>query len=82
MSDEVTEIIPDADVDRVWGNANFGSMTKRDVIKYGLLKCACGYYQGFTSKSIITELGLISEKYELTAKGRLYLWAAFNDSNL
>lgn len=75
---EQREIISDEEIDLVHGNSNFGSMDKRDVVNQGVLKCASGYYQGHTSTQIITKHGLINDKYELTAKGRAYLWAAFS----
>lgn len=74
---EPTEIISDREIEKVHANANFGGMDKRDVVNYGVLKCASGYYQGSTSNAIIKEHGLVNEKYELTPKGRTYLWAAF-----
>ena len=76
------DIISDEELDRVHGNANFG-IGKRDVIRYGLLKCASGYYQGHTSKTICEEHGLISRKtYRLTVKGKQYLWAAFGKDSI
>lgn len=54
-------------------------MNKRDVVNFAVLKCASGYYQGHTSTQIIKEHGLITEEYELTPKGKMYLWAAFGD---
>ena len=79
MRDTVKDIVSDEEVERVHANANFGSMSKRDVLNYGVLKCASGYRQGYTSTQIIKEHGLIDDNYELTAKGRVYLWAAFGD---
>lgn len=77
------EIISDEEVESVHANANFGpSYTKREVINMGVLKCAAGYYQGHTSKTICERHGLIKEKsYTLTRKGREYLWAAFQKDN-
>lgn len=60
-------IITQNEVDAVWGNANFGGMDRMDVVKYGLLTCAGGFYQGYTSTCILKELGLIS----LTKKGNV-----------
>ena len=77
MSETAQNIIRDEELIEAFGNANFGSISKRDVVKFGLLKCVCGYYQGHTSTQIITELGLINKEYEITAKGRQYLWLAF-----
>ena len=78
MATEAEEIIPDEEIERVHANANFGSMDKRQVVNQGVLKCASGYYQGSTSTQIIKEHGLIDDNYQLTPKGRMYLWAAFN----
>ena len=77
------EIISDEEVETVHANANFGPVTtKREVVNYGVLKCASGYHQGSTSNAIIKEHGLVNDGYELTAKGRTYLWEAFsNNSN-
>jgi len=76
LSDEL-EIVSDADLDKAWGNANFGGTERRDVIRYGVLKCVSGYYQGHTSTCIVTNLGLVDKEYNITPKGRAYLWAAF-----
>lgn len=73
----VFELVTDAELDEAWGHANFGDMTKREVIRLGTLKCLAGWHQGHTSKTICTELGLISHKYKVTAKGKAYLWLAF-----
>lgn len=75
------EIITDSEVERVHANANFGAMNKREVVNQAVLKCASSYHQGYTSKQIATEHGLITEDYKLTDKGKKYLWAAFGDGN-
>ncbi len=75
-----TSIIPtDKEINLVWGNANFGGYERIDIVKMGVLKCASGYYQGHTSRQIITELGLITVNYNLTRRGRKCLWEWFND---
>lgn len=76
--DRILEIVTDEQLDTAYGNAHFGTMTKRDVIRFGVLKCASGYRQGHTSKTICEDLGLITKNYNLTSKGRIYLWAAFS----
>ena len=72
------EIITDEEIEKVHANANFGGYKKRDVVNLGVLKVASGYYQGSTSKHIITEHGLIDDDYNLTVKGKTYLWAVFS----
>jgi hypothetical protein len=62
--------------------ADFGSMPRLDVVRYGLLKCACGYDQGYTAKRILQDLKLISERYNLTKRGWYCLYEFFKgDSN-
>ncbi len=72
------DIISDEEIEKVHGNANFGGLTKRQVVASAVLKCASGWHQGFTSMTIAKQHGLISEKYSLTKKGKLYLWACFS----
>jgi len=70
------DIISDSEIERVHGAASFGTMTKRDVVNGGVLKCASGYSQGSTSERIIRDHGLITANYRLTRKGKKYLYAA------
>lgn len=73
----IQEIITDGELDAVWGSANFGSMTKREVVKDSLTKCLGGYLTGNTARQIVRELGLVyANKWELTKKGREYLYLA------
>lgn len=77
----VEEIVGDGHLNKVWGNANFGSISRRELVAFSLLKCACGYYTGFTARQILIELELVNEKeWTLTKKGKEYLWAAFSNS--
>lgn len=71
------DIISDEEIERVHAYATFGDMSKRDVVDQALLKCACGYHQGYTATRIILEHGLINSEYNLTVKGKEYLWATF-----
>lgn len=75
------ELISEDSIDSVWGSANFGSMSRRDIIRYSLLKCASGYYTGHTAKQILSELGLVTQKWTLTKLGKQYLFAAFSNGN-
>ncbi len=79
--DTLEEIISDTELDKVYGNANFGGAgdmaEKREVVRHGVLKCACGYYQGHTSTQIVIKLGLVDNEYKITPKGQRYLWLAF-----
>jgi hypothetical protein len=81
--EDVRHIIPDEEIVRVHGNANFGSLSKRKVVNEGVLKYAFGYEGGYTQLCILLEHGLIkkpkpmSYKSTLTEKGKRYLRAAF-----
>lgn len=75
----INEIVTDEQLDAVFANADFGNVTKRKVVKYSLLKYACGFSTGHTAKSILKELNLINDKGKLLSMGKLYLWAAFED---
>jgi hypothetical protein len=78
MANNVEEIVTDQELDIAWGNADFGNNDKRHIVKHALLKCASGYYTGRTAKHILSELGLTTETWEMTPKGRQYLFAAFS----
>ena len=66
-----------ADVENVWGNANFGAYSndrKMNVVGSALLKWACGFSTGYTAFSILVDLGLITKKKRLTVRGKRQLW--------
>jgi hypothetical protein len=79
----VREIISDEAVARIHGNANFGSMTPREVLADGVLKYAMGYSGGHTQLCILMEHKLIRKptpgRYSstLTKLGQKYLRAAW-----
>lgn len=76
------EIIPDVLIEQAWGNSNFGeylNANKRELVNNTVLKCVCGYYTGKTAESIVMELDLVTSKWELTNRGRAYLYAAFSN---
>ena len=73
------------EVEAVWGNANFGpdlNERKMDVVSGTLLKYACGYSSGFTAFSILHELGLMTERFRMTSRGRRQLWEFFGEGRV
>ena len=81
--DTIEEIVSDEELDKAWGNANFGdSLTKRDVVASALLKYACGYITGHYAQCICVELGLVTKNLNLTIKGKRYLYLAFKTTDL
>lgn len=76
------KMVTQEEVDAVWCNADFGpALSRMDVVKYGLLKCAGRWYQGRTSTSILEELGLITKGYKLTLRGSRCLYEFFKNDN-
>lgn len=67
-------VITEADLDKVWGNANFGSTDRMAIVRESLLKRACGYHDGHTITCICQELGLITKSLQLTSLGRYNLY--------
>jgi hypothetical protein len=80
-----SDIISDAEIERVHANANFGSAGKREVVAIGVLDYAFGYTTGSTLLSILVEHGLVrrprpgSSATGLTYKGKKYLKATFGE---
>lgn len=81
------EIIPDSVIRTVHANADFGSMTPRDVVDEGVYKYAFGFSGGSTQVSILREHGLITAvlggyRANLTAKGKRYARAMVNEGRI
>lgn len=78
---KTTDIVSDAEIERVHGYANFGSISKRGVVNEGVMKYAFGFTSGHTEMTILREHGLIklsrrmSYDADLTKKGKKYLRA-------
>ena len=89
--EELKKMITDEQLEKTFAYANFGDSTKRDVVRYALMKVACGYHNGHTSQSIINELGLCTKKLiqdddgeytkeiNLTKAGQQYLYQSFKN---
>lgn len=75
---DLERIVTDEELAEAYGNADFGSMTPREVVKIGILKAASGFYQGSTSRAILIDLKLIRDDYVITPKGKQYLWTAWS----
>ena len=81
---DATEIVSDADIERIHGNASFGTgRSKRQVVDEGVLSYAFGYTTGHTMLCILLEHGLVkkpkpgSYRTTLTIKGGKYLRAVY-----
>ncbi len=78
---KIEEIITDEQLSNAWGNASFGEISKREVVRCALLKYACGYSTGHTAMLILQELGLLTRKENLTTSGKQYLFEACSNGN-
>lgn len=74
-------ILTDEQINKAWGNANFGDISKRQVIVDALEHFAKGYKPGSTAQAIVKELGLVEREY-LTDKGYEYLIASYQPAAL
>lgn len=73
------EVITDAEVGEAFAGTNFGNMySSREILDNTVLKCAVGYYTGYTAKWIAIQLGLATESWKLTPKGQHYLWVVYS----
>ena len=81
--EKLTDIITEKQINIAWGNANFGAdrnaIDRYKLIANGLLKCAVGYSTGHTMQCILEDLGLVLQTWELSPRGKRYLFAAYND---
>jgi len=79
MPERPEQIVPDARVEEVHANTNFGSMSKREVVNVGVVQSALGYSMGGTMHQIVREHGLVKKSSgiygKLTVKGWRYLHA-------
>jgi hypothetical protein len=74
--------ISDDKIAEVWGNSNFGSRTRREVILDCLAQISAGYSTGSTATRICRELGFVCGKLgepKLTKLGNKYLYHATQD---
>lgn len=77
---ETTEqILTDEQLNNAWGNANYGKISKREVVGLALLKYASGDGTGYTIETICRELRLITKQCNLTTLGKRYLYAHFSN---
>lgn len=79
MAKTVESIISDQKIEEVHGYANFGNMTKRDVVNVGVAQSALGYSMGHTMRAILIEHRLVKNTGgyhpRLTRRGESYLHA-------
>jgi hypothetical protein len=80
--EKVTDIVTEKQINIAWGNADFGNdrnaIDKYKLIANGVLKCASGFCTGDTMQCILEELGLVLQTWELSPRGKRYLFAAYN----
>lgn len=83
VENQAEELVSDNEIADVWGSANFGSATPREIIMETLLKYAADFSAGSTATRICADLGLLNgfrkgRKITLSKKGRRYMYYAVN----
>lgn len=78
---KIEELISDEDLEAEFIFTDFGDISYRDIVKYSLLKYACGYSTGHTALCCCENLGLVkmtsARKFVITKFGKEYLYIAF-----
>lgn len=72
--------VSDEEIEAAFQNTNFGDDSpafRRKLVEQGVLKKLVPYHSGYTLTCILRELGLTTVKGTITAKGRKFLYAAF-----
>jgi hypothetical protein len=68
------------EIERVAGNANFGQSDMVEMVRWGLMKTACGWASGYTVTCMLVELKMLTPKRKtLTKYGKRCLWEWFKD---
>ncbi len=75
----MTELISDDEIKDVFEGTNFGNRDPRKLLEQGVLKNIAHYRSGHTLTMIMKWLGLLTEKGNVTKKGRRFVFAAFKD---
>ncbi len=75
--------ISDEEIEVAFKYTNFGYdgsvKAHREVLAHGCLKRLVPYHNGWTLTCIMRQLGLTTEKDTLTAKGKKFIYAHFQD---
>nr|WP_244175812.1 hypothetical protein [Pseudomonas lactis] len=79
----IADLVSDDQMHAAFQGTNFGHTDFRGLLAQGCIKALAGWHQGHTLTTILQELRLISwnkqlGKIKVTAKGRHYIWLAFN----
>lgn len=77
--DKPEEVVTDVEMEAAFAGTNFGTTySHREILDNTVLKCASGWSTGHTAKCISIELGLTTESWKLTRKGKYYLWVVYS----
>ena len=72
-------LISEEEVHRVHGNANFGPIAPRTILNRGVLSAMLGYHVGSTLSRILRKHKLIRQNGDLTAFGKKYARALWEE---
>ncbi|MDC9624058.1 hypothetical protein PSI22_21115 [Xenorhabdus sp. XENO-7] len=73
------DVITNEYITEHFSGTNYGHENYRAIIEQGCLKVLAGYRNGYTTTTILIEMGLITKKpHELTQRGREFLFQSFS----
>jgi hypothetical protein len=73
--------VTDEEIENAFAGANFGTRGYRKLLEQGVLKRLTGFYNGCTLTHIMHDLGLTTEKDNVTKKGKQFCMHAFYDQS-
>ena len=71
--------ISDAEIRGAFKGTFFGTLDHRKMLEFSVLKMLVGYSCGHVLTRIMRDLGLITEKGNVTVKGKRFCRAAFHE---
>ena len=74
---KVEQLINDTKVNKAFEGTKFENVDHRAIIKEALLKVACGFSIGDTTKHVLDRLELITTAGSISKKGRKYLFYSY-----
>lgn len=69
--------VSEPEIVRAFFGSNFGTANHRGLLEQGVLKRLTGYHNGHTLTVIMRGMGLITERDNVTKKGKEFVMAAF-----
>ena len=73
-------IISENEVEEMFSHSNFGKgANHKRILEQGVLKTLASYHSGSTLNAIMINANLITKDFELTNKGKMFLYETFKE---